>query len=1363
MLIFKCKKEVKRKNHSFMIFSSRPYLRIIIATCIGCICALSLHAQPCNPPFIQTATADASTIQLSWNPVNNALNYQIELTRLTPTVAAAQIFTVNQAGWTLDDLEPATQYRVRLRSVCANSNSTWSPQRLVTTHYINGQHCQVNLPINLNNCTNPQQLQIVVPESGKLGIDVEFIGIQLLATHPRVSDLTFKLKSPSGNEVTLFSSYNTLGANVGNTDQPQCQEPLFISASSCNVLTIPGIPLRGEVGPFQSFDALRDGTEINGIWTLTYCDNSPVDQGALQYVALSFSNSTCLAPANLKTGEIGPDFVSVTSTSRVFCDSIIYEIVPAGSSPGTGREKGDTENILVIHSCTNDPITILGLNPGNVYQIYTRTKCSPENFSSNSCGIIFETLCDFPALRSGFEHVSLCQEDCETTCIIDTIWSNANPNGLQWVVATGGTPTPFSGPDAGLYGGGNYIYIPTSSEACIEGGPAVLESQCLSIGAVTDGCAMQFGVHQFGNQIEYFLLEAIYGNGSSRDTLFYEEGNTGDFWTIQKVDLSPYQHQVIQLRFHGQSLGPRGNIALDDILFFGEVALSNETFTYYADMDGDGFGDPNASITTCFAIPPTGFVADNTDCNDQNPSINPAASEIPCNLMDDNCSGIIDDIEPDIIIGQIDITPAQCVGAKDGKIQLTQIEGGLPPYQISWSTGEEGSVAEGLSSDIYSVTLSDQAGCTLIVDSIEVPAPQLFSLDQVQSHPATCEGKSDGSLSISASGPFEAIFITWEDGIVAQERADLTPGNYQVTISDGFSCQFIVSDLEVGTQSLLDIELLELQHPRCNGQASGQIRIRVNGDPTHLIYQWSNGEAGPTARSLVAGVYTVTITDTLSRCTGIREYSLNEPTPLEIVITALDPVTCPGSSDGRINIISSGGTPGYRYAWSNGQIQRFTRNLINIPSGLYQLTLTDQANCVQVFDPIEVIAPPAISISNTEIIHNRCPGSTNGGVAVQIEGGTPDYTYLWSNGATGNSIDQVPNGNYIVTVTDELQCRRVFTGINVQSANQPLAYDIVGITPNNCFGDRTGNIIVSIDEVAALPVEFHWSNGRIIHKDFYKDTLQLLASGNYNVTITDAEGCTRIISNIPINGPNSPVNYTVNEIRHISCFEANDGLIRIEPLGGTAPHQIQWQDGTNSATYLNLGPGNYSFTITDANNCSIIPPAITLNEPDPLDILINVWDENCTNGNGRINTIAFGGTSPYDYNWTYQGLMMTGPDLDQLFCGEYNLEVMDFNGCILNETIQLGTVSTANHLLQQQILVYPNPTQNYIYIASSLPNMTAQNANIIIFDTLGKRILDTPYQSPITKLQIPSHTSAGILFVQVIYEDQSVIYKVIKQ
>jgi hypothetical protein len=181
--------------------------------------------------------------------------------------------------------------------------------------------------------------------------------------------------------------------------------------------------------------------------------------------------------------------------------------------------------------------------------------------------------------------------------------------------------------------------------------------------------------------------------------------------------------------------------------------------------------------------------------------------------------------------------------------------------------------------------------------------------------------------------------------------------------------------------------------------------------------------------------------------------TLPEPLSMYAETTA---ISCYGSSDGSLGSYVWGGVPPYSYLWSTGATTSWIAGLV---AGTYSLTVTDAVSA-SISDSWTLTEPPLLSVSGSAT-NATCPGAGDGSIAITVSGGTPDYTYLWSNGSTNEDLSGLAPGNFAVTVTDSHGCISTtsFT-VGVTSAVCPNITVTGNITTIVCY-DATNTITVA--------------------------------------------------------------------------------------------------------------------------------------------------------------------------------------------------------------------------------------------------------------------------------------------------------------
>jgi gliding motility-associated-like protein len=611
--------------------------------------------------------------------------------------------------------------------------------------------------------------------------------------------------------------------------------------------------------------------------------------------------------------------------------------------------------------------------------------------------------------------------------------------------------------------------------------------------------------------------------------------------------------------------------------------------------------------------------------------------------------------EPAVLAISPFVTDVDCFGSNSGSI-LSNVTGGTAPYTYSWSTGSTQQNLSGLSAGTYDLTVTDANGCSTTLTNIAVaqPASALAKASETLSEPS-CFGGSDGSITIGMTGGTGPYSYAWSNGDTGATISGLSAGIYTVTATDANGCTYVES-LTLNDPTPIATNP-SLTPPSCSGFADGTISIApTNGTGPYTI-SWSTGDTGPMLSGVIAGTYTVTVTDN-GGCTISETITLSDPAPLNGNAIVND-ISCSGVNDGSIFLGVTGGTAPYTYLWNTGAT---TNNIAGLPDGPYSVTITDANGCA-ITENYTIIDPAPLNVTSTQV-DLVCRGEADGSIDITPAGGTAPYTYLWSNGATSEDVGGLTAGNYSVTVRDASNCN---VTLNFTLTEPATVLDISGVSTNStCNGSDNGTIDLTVTGGTA-PYTYAWSHGPTTQD------VTALAPGNYNVSVTDNIGCTKFLSftvaePAPIAG--NPV------VNNISCNGADDGAISLSVSGGTAPYTYAWADNgaETSNSRSGLSPGNYTVTITDSNGCTEVE-MFTLSEPAVLSSSFTQADVNCFGeSTGSIDLNVTGGTAPYTYAWSNGALSQ---DISGLGAGSYSVVVTDANGCTTSESIVINQPASA--------------------------------------------------------------------------------------
>lgn len=601
-----------------------------------------------------------------------------------------------------------------------------------------------------------------------------------------------------------------------------------------------------------------------------------------------------------------------------------------------------------------------------------------------------------------------------------------------------------------------------------------------------------------------------------------------------------------------------------------------------------------------------------------------------------------------------------CHGDSTGQVNLS-VSGGVPPYAYNWDHGSTEKDLKGLLAGEYQVTVKDAAGCTEVsLVNVEEPKPLEIGFDEIRN--LRCNGDYGGAVNINVTGGTQPYEYIWSNGETMQDIAGVPAGSYSVKVTDKNGCEN--SEETTLTQPLpLAATLIKAQNVKHYNGEDGSIDIDVSGGIAPYKFKWNNDAETQNLKGLKAGPYTVRITDDIG-CAKILNVTLSQPEPLVVKIYKTQNVACYGDNTGEISISVIGGVPPYAYKWSNGQT---VQDLTNVKAGSYSVVVSDANGHTRQADTV-LTEPPAFKASLAGTKNIDCHGEYTGSIDIDIEGGVPPYKYRWSNGDSNQDLKNVAAGSYSVKITDANLCEQVLEATITEPG--PLTINLAEIKNINCFGQNTGSVDIAVTG-GKEPYTFNWSNGATT------EDLAGVKAGNYMVTVTDANGCSRQV-NTAVKEPELLV---VEEFdsNDVDCFGNSTGAISLNVSGGVTPYSYQWNSGQTTKDINNLVAGDYSVVVTDANGCTKnLSKKIT--QPEKLVRSLNdVTNILCYgDANGAVNIDVSGGVEPYQYKWSNGAISQ---DIVGVKAGEYSIEIADANGC--KDT--LSAVVSQNELLVPQV------------------------------------------------------------------------------
>ena len=607
-------------------------------------------------------------------------------------------------------------------------------------------------------------------------------------------------------------------------------------------------------------------------------------------------------------------------------------------------------------------------------------------------------------------------------------------------------------------------------------------------------------------------------------------------------------------------------------------------------------------------------------------------------------------------------TNVSCNGGSNGSASVTP-SGGAGSYTYSWSpSGGTAATASGLSAGTYTVTVTDANSCTATRNyTVTQPAAMTASIS-AQTNVA-CFGGSNGALTIGVTGGTSPY--SYNRGTGAQPGNSFTglvANSYTVTVTDANGCTAITPSATITQPTSAVSGSTSATNVSCNGGSNGSVNLTATGGTGTLTYLWSNAATTEDLAGVVAGTYTVTITDANS-CTTTRTTTVTQPTAITATTNQTN-VSCNAGSNGSASVTASGGTGTLAYAWSNAAT---TSSISGVTAGTYSVTITD-ANTCSISRTVTITQPQTLIASQGTITNVSCFGGSNGSLTVNVTGGTTPYSYDWTGTPTGEGTATASGlviGNYSVNILDANGCS---TSQNF-SVFQPASLALNNSTQTNvsCNGGSNGTATLGVSGGTA-PYSYDWSGTPTGEGTA---SISGLSAGTYSVLVTDNRSCTAS-SSFTITEPVVLVT-TVGNVLNVSCNAGSDGRINTSTTGGTAPYSYNWTPGNpqgdGSASIINLPAGTYTLTVQDSKGC-ISTLNQTITEPTVLvsgfDAQTNVLCNGASTGTASV-TPASGGTAPYSYNWTPGNPQGDGTAAaTNLSAGTYNCKITDNKGCFID-------------------------------------------------------------------------------------------------
>lgn len=651
----------------------------------------------------------------------------------------------------------------------------------------------------------------------------------------------------------------------------------------------------------------------------------------------------------------------------------------------------------------------------------------------------------------------------------------------------------------------------------------------------------------------------------------------------------------------------------------------------------------------------------------------------------------------ELTLSKITTTPSTCA-TNNGSIAI-ESSGGTPGYIVyykgpvsgSFFTASNSYAINYLPSGTYQIKKIDARGCT-VEETVTVSSTG--SLDaQVIPTDAVCQ--EAGYLSVELEGgkaPYRVFLSgTKEDNLTFDqatfELAGLDPGTYDLYILDANGCAVSKKAIIQEAESNFYLDLTS--YPAgCGGLGYVQV-IALNGVAPYRVQL--NGPVGENASAqndafkltkLPGGTYQLTVEDS-NECSYVEHFTIGDIN-LDLTTTVVNGIC---GQLGEIKVQVTNGAADYTINWAgpvSGTITTAAETYVipDLPSGDYQIEVADANQCTG-FDLVEVNNSGESLSSQVQPIDGSC--SKNGAILLNVGNGIPPYQVKWEGMVNGQSeidntnftIPDLPDGLYDLTITDKNNCQDEHT-VFVNS-REALSLEVMA---SNGFCDQDGAIGVDVSNGQANYI-ISWDGPETgsVNTGSPAYTIEELPSGTYQVSVTDAEGCTDQAA-VEIVNAETQLTLTAASTQTATCDQL--GAIVLSVSGGAATYQVRWEgpvpgkgetDSDGNLLLEGLPAGNYLITAVDQNGCTATSTITVAADSGNVGISLSAKDPVCSQS-GRIEVAISNGIPDFSVSWVgpVNGVSFTSAgdfSIVDLPAGTYEVRVVDQLGCEAVDNITL--------------------------------------------------------------------------------------------
>ncbi len=609
--------------------------------------------------------------------------------------------------------------------------------------------------------------------------------------------------------------------------------------------------------------------------------------------------------------------------------------------------------------------------------------------------------------------------------------------------------------------------------------------------------------------------------------------------------------------------------------------------------------------------------------------------------------------------------PISCFGQTDGLLQIQPV-GGWGEYSIYLDQQlVDTRTFENLSAKTYAITVVDSAGIS-VSKTFDFIEPDLLSASYNSHQNISCYNGKDGAITLNLVGGSAPYYLssdqqTWMAGT---SLSNLPVGNYTAFVKDSRNCLAQVPNITLTQPNAIAKVSERISYPQCLAN-TGSIDAIFEGGTGLLSYRWVmiaddyssktelKNQTSASVNGLFASRYQVIVTDE-NACVKPFDFAVGNATDLTIETISTQAISCFGDTDGTAIAQVVNGTAPYSYSWSGSTASTLSNEATQLSPGTYNLLVVDAEKCKTIKE-FTINSPLPISYHLNELLQPFCRGGAKGIIDVLGSGGTPGYSYLWSNGSTQSTNTALDPGKYTLTLTDANRCA---TDFDFEMSYQKTIVPFIGNDTTICQGQ---NLVVYGGDYQT----FSWTSNHNYSSSNRSVTLSEPAE--YFLKVQDKDLCLGFDT---LKLALSYLNIDKVEVKPVSCFNAKDGKAEVVVSPANWQHTILWPDGSHNATFEHLSGGIYTVEVVDKYHCKAKQSFVVI-EPQVLQHVSNLTKDPLCNAkaDGFVFAEVKGGTLPYSVSWSNGA---TEPSIYHLDKGVYQVRVTDANNCYFEKTYSLN-------------------------------------------------------------------------------------------